>query len=442
MSTTSENARRRLGALLRSADFARVYTLTVFATIIGSPFIEAVAGYVPLVTAVVGLCGIGAGVLFSRRAEISWLRLVPTTLLIFLVWALTSVAWSTDAGMSFWRWLSTLAIAFLAVTIGHIRDTLQTVRALGDVARVLLVLSLALEVLAGILFDTAFEFLAIQGNIAQLGPIQGIFGTRNMLGFVAVIAVITFVIEWRTHSVRPEVSLASILLGTAMALLSASPTVFVVAAAVAVAAGALQLVRTADPARRAALQWGLAALVATGGIVLYALRGRIVAALGAADDLSMRTTLWDLLQFYARRRPVQGWGWFGAWAPDEQPFLTLNLLLGQRHTTALNAYMDVLLQVGWAGFVILIAFGGIALVRSWLDASQRRSPVYGWTPLLLVALATVSLFESFALFGAGWLLLVLATVRAGQSRSWRRSIRVPEPDQDLPRSQETSGSAG
>ena len=45
-------------------------------------------------------------------------------------------------------------------------------------------------------------FLGIQGNIAQLGPIQGIFGTRNLLGFVAVIALITFLIEYRTQSVR------------------------------------------------------------------------------------------------------------------------------------------------------------------------------------------------------------------------------------------------
>lgn len=442
MSDAAESARHSLGALLRSADFARVYTLTVFATVLGSHIIESLAGYVALVTVVVGLCAIGIGVLFARRAEISWLHLVPTTLLIFLTWALVSVAWSTDPGTSFWRWLSTAAIAMLAVTIGHVRDTLQTVRALGDVARVLLVVSLALEILSGILFDTAFEFLAIQGNLAQLGPIQGIFGTRNMLGFIAVIAVITFVIEWRTHSVRPGLSIASIALGTAMALLSASPTVFVVAVAVAIAAGALQLVRNAQPARRLALQWGLAAVVAVGGIVLYVLRHRVISALGAADDLSMRTTLWNLIQFYVRRRPVQGWGWFGSWAPDEQPFLALNWVLDERHATALNAYVDVTLQLGWAGLVILVAFGGIALVRSWLDASQRRSPVYGWTPLLLVALATVSLFESFALFGAGWLLLVLAAVRAGQSRSWRRRIRVPEPDADLPRSQETPGSAG
>ena len=56
--------------------------------------------------------------------------------------------------------------------------------------------------LSGVLLDMPFRFLGVQGNIAQLGPIQGIFGTRNLLGFVAVIALITFLIEYRTQSVR------------------------------------------------------------------------------------------------------------------------------------------------------------------------------------------------------------------------------------------------
>ena len=64
---------------------------------------------------------------------------------------------------------------------------------------------------------------------------------------------------------------------------------------------------------------------------------------------------------------MQGWGWFGAWAVDEQPFVSINQLLGQHHTTALNAYVDVQLQLGWAGVLLLCALGGIALVRSWLE---------------------------------------------------------------------------
>ncbi len=61
-------------------------------------------------------------------------------------------------------------------------------------------------------------------------------------------------------------------------------------------------------------------------------------------------------------------------------------------------------------------------MRSWLVASVRRSVVYAWTPLLLVTLAVESMFESFTLTGAGWVLLVLCALRAGQTRSWRQNI--------------------
>ena len=124
-----------LERLAASADFARTFTLTVFATLVGTHLIVAVAGIVTLRTIIAGLCVVAIGILVARREEISFLRLVPTTLLMFTTWAFASVFWSTDAFSSFWRWTAMAAVALLAVTIGHVRDTLQTVRALGDVLR-------------------------------------------------------------------------------------------------------------------------------------------------------------------------------------------------------------------------------------------------------------------------------------------------------------------
>lgn len=423
---------RGLSRLLGSAEFARALTLAVLAALVGSHLIEAVAGTVALRTIIAGLCVISAAVLTVRREEISLLRLVPTTLLMLLGWAFASVFWSTDPATSFWRWIAMIAVAFLAVTIGHVRDTLQTVRALGDVLRVALTLSLALEILSGIIFDRAIGFLGIQGNIASFGPVQGIFGTRNMLGFIAVVALITFAVEMRAHSVRPGLSVYSLSLATGLGLLSASPTVLVLAVVVGIATAALSLVRTVAPAQRATVQWTLAGTVAVASVILYVLRTRIIDLLGAADDLSMRANLWALARYYAGRQPVQGWGWFGAWDVDEQPFASINQLLAQRHTTALNAYVDVQLQLGWLGLLLLCTLGGLALVRSWLDASQRRSVVYAWTPLTIIALATTSVFESFPLFGVGWMLLVLCAVRAGQSRGWRERLGTATPTGTIP----------
>src|SRR5690606_29006150 len=145
----------------------------------------------------------------------------------------------------------------------------------------------------------------------------------------------------------------------------------------------------------------------------------IIAWLGAGSDFSTRADLWNLILDFAAARPIQGWGWFGPWQRGEYPFTYINFLLDDSHQTALNAYFDTLLQLGAAGLVLFLLLGGVALIRPWLVASVRRSVVYAWTPLVLVTLAVDSMFESFTLAGAGWFMLVLCALRAGQTRSWR-----------------------
>lgn len=414
-------------ALLASAGFARAFTLTVFAAVFGSTAIRGVSGDVTLATIVFGLCALGVGVLIVRRREIELVRLAPTTLVLFLAWAGASVLWSADPLSSLGGWAELVAVSFLAVVIGHVRDALQTVRALGDVLRWLLGASLALEVLSGILLDVPIPFLGIQGDIATLGPVQGLFGTRNVLGFVTVIALITFLVEYRTQSVRAGSAIASVVLAGSLASLSGSPTVIAVAVVTGAATLALTLVRRLPTPRRPLAQVilgiGVIAAVATG----YGMRDTFVALADARADFSLRTDLWSRLVAYAAYRPVEGFGWFGTWSPDSFPFASLNFSLGQQHTSALDAYLDVLLQLGWVGLVLFLTLGALALARGWLVASERRSIVHAWGPLTLVALLTFSLFESFTLSGAGLLLLVICAVRAGQSRSWRESLGLRMP---------------
>lgn len=421
-----------LAEMLRSANLARAYTLAALAAVFGGYAIEHMSSTVTYVTIIAGLVLIGGGMLIARREELSLARIAPLSVIAFLVWALASAFWSSDAEATVIRWLPLFGLAVIAIVIAHVRDTLQTARALGDVMRVLLSISLGLEILSGILLDMPITFLGIQGNIAAFGPIQGIFGTRNLLGFYAVIALITFLIEWRTNSVRPGVSVFSVLLGGVLAVLSDSPTVVVLAVSVAAVTGVLMLVRHTDPASRAPLQWGIGAVVAMGLITAYFLRRPIVQFIGAGSDFSMRVDLWRTAATYIGFYPVQGWGWFGPWDPEQFPFNVVNLVLKNNHASALNAYVDVLLQLGWVGLVLFLALAGIGLVRSWLVASERRSVVYAWTPLILVTLLIDSVFESFTLISGGWLLLVLCAARAGQSRSWRDRMEITEPAAGLP----------
>ncbi|MDN3309917.1 O-antigen ligase family protein [Microbacterium oryzae] len=408
--------------LLRSADTARAYTLTTLLAVLGAHAIESTAGSVTLGTIIVSLDLLGVAIVIARRRELRPLGFAPTSFVAFLAWALVSTIWSYDDDATLGGWLSLVGYGFLALVIAHIRDTLQTVRTLGDVLRWLLALSLGLEILAGVLLDMPFPFLGIAGEIANGGPIQGIFGTRNLLGFVSVVALVTFLVERRTRSVPQATAVFSITLAALLAILSASPTAVVLAGSVAVALMALALVRSTPAQRRRSLQWTLAVAVALGLSLAYALRHPILRWLDATAGFSLRADLWNEILSWVQIRPIQGFGWHGTWEGDAYPLNVINVLLGQSHASALNAFFDVLLQLGWVGLLLFAALCGVAFVRSWLVASERKSTVYAWTPAVLVALIVDSMFESFTLDGAGWLLLVLCAVRAGQSRSWRESL--------------------
>ena len=243
--------------LLQSADFARAFTVAALGTGFASLLLSRTAGSVTLVTMVIALDVLGVAILFARRDELTLLRFAPTTLVAFLAWTLASVFWSFDRTSTLRGWFELLAWGLLAIVIAHVRDTLQTVRALGDVLRWMLALSLGVEILSGILLDIPFPFLGVAGDIAQGGPIQGVFGTRNMLGFVAVMALITFTVEWLTQSISLRLSVFSLTLAALLAVLSASPTVLVIAVAVGAANLALVLVRRSAPERTARKGVGL-----------------------------------------------------------------------------------------------------------------------------------------------------------------------------------------
>nr|WP_167048052.1 O-antigen ligase family protein [Microbacterium halimionae] len=426
----------RFGAeLFQSAAIARAFTLATLGTAFGTFAIEHIAGRVTLITIITGLCILGSAILWARRDDLVLVRLVPFSVLAFLVWALASTIWTHGTKQTVVGWFSLAAVAFLGIVAAHVRDTLQMVRALGDVLRVLLAVSLGIEILSGILLDTPIAFLGIEANIAAGGPVQGIFGTRNALGFVAVIALIAFMIEWRTASVRPGVAVTSVVLAGVLAVLSDSPTVIVLGVVVGTAALLLMLVRHTASDNRNVLQWTLGSVVAVGLAVAYALRHQIIAFLGAGSDFSTRVDLWNTIEQFVRIFPVQGWGWTGPWLRSQAPFNAINYVEQDHHASALNAFVDVVLQLGWVGLALFALLAGIALVRSWLVASVRRSVVYAWTPLMLIALIVDSLFESFTLSGFGWMLLVICAVRAGQSRSWRQHVDSGPGSSDLPAAQ-------
>jgi len=431
-------ADRTLGAgtlqFLRSSALASAFATTTIGALFSTHLLRSLMGDAGYGAIIVGLCLIGLVLLVVRRLEWRLLELAPTTLLALLAWLLLTAVWADDASDTILGWLQLAAPSFLAIVVAQFRDTLQTVRATGDVLRALLTVSLGIEILSGILLDLPIPFLDIAGNLADGGPIQGVFGSRTQLGLVTILALITFLVEWRTRSVPPGLSLYSIVLASVLAIFTASPIVLVMGVIAGLATGVLALVRRTRGAQRTVLQWGIAGAVIVGAVLIYAFRRPLVYWLNAEPDFFTRSRLWNAILDIAAYRPVQGWGWVGTWPDSGAPFGYLRYVADQDHSSALNAWMDMLLQAGAVGVVLFVAFAGLALARAWMTASERRSSVYAWPPLVIIVLLADSVVTSSLLGSFGWFLLVVCATRASLVKGWRSGIdqKTAPPTGSLP----------
>ena len=417
-------SRASLRTQLESAAVAQAFTMTALAAALTGHLTRSLIGWPGYIAILSGLLVLAGAILLARREMIEWRGILPLTVLGFVAWCGASVFWSTAQWMSLAGWLFQAAIAVLGIAIALCRDLIQIVRAAGGVFRVVLGVSIGLEILSGVLLDTAFPFLGIAGNLAIGGPIQGIFGTRNLLGFVAVLALVTHVIELRTRSVQRGTGILSIALAATCLVFSGSPVTLVVSVVILGATAALFAVRRTPADRRPVLQYALLGLLTVTMIATYVGRSRVIDLLNAGGEFQVRYTLWLSTWRAIDANPIEGWGWFGLWRETVPPFVGINWAVGREHASALNAYLDVILQVGTVGFLFFVALCAFALVRSWLLASNRRTVTYAWPALVLVTILTTGAAESFPLVEAGWLLLVICAVKASESHSWR--VRLGE----------------
>jgi len=405
-----------------SARFAQALALIAIGLAFSTHAVRSLIGWPGLLAALGGLLVLCAASLVTRWRAIEWYGILPLTILVFVGWSAASVLWSNAPLASAVRVAYLVAYAMLGIYIALMRDTIQIVRAFGDVFRLLLGVSLALEVFSGILVDQPIGFLGIEGNIALLGPIQGIFGSRNLLGFVALVALITFIVEWRTHIVTRTRTIFSISLAALSIVFAGSPTTWIALGAALLALAALYGLRRVAEQNRWRWQLGLLLLVAAALVAGWIFRIRIIELLDARAEFDVRLDLWRELSRYLSLNPLQGWGWVGKW-PDAPPYTWLEAGVGRAHESALNAYLDAYFQIGVIGVLAFAALIGVALVRSWLLASNRRSVVYLWPALVLVAVTVTSAAESFALYEGGWMLVVICAVKAARDMSWRDALK-------------------
>jgi O-antigen ligase len=404
---------------LAAPRFTQALTEAIVGVSLATFAVRALLGWPGSIAVLSGLVLLAALSLASQPERVEWRGVLPLSLLalfslltVSIIWS--QYTWATVGGIAY-----AIAYAFLGVYIALVRDLIQLVRAVGNALRVMLTASFVLEVLSGILLDAPFAWIGITGDLAAGGPVQGLAGTRNAFAFFGALAVLSFWIEFRTRSVSRGLSAYSLVLAGAAIVFTRSPVALLVLAAVLIVGLALVLIRRQKAVARRATQSVLLISAVIAATIAWVFRGPIIGLVDAAAEVSERTSVWSAVGDLVAQQPAFGWGWVGIWPTSVYPFSSVMASSGTQPESALNAYADIWLQLGLAGIITLIIALGLAFVRAWLVATDRRSTVYVWPALTLVLLATTSMTESYLLYEGGLLLFVTSAFAAARNRSWR-----------------------
>ena len=400
--------------------FARALSVTILATAFGVNLLRNTMGWAGLNALLVSQIVLVAMLMLARRRMITWTHVVPVSLALFMAWCLLSVFWSRYLDATWTGIAYQIAFAVLGLALAATRDTIQLIRSVGDVLRLYLGLSLALEVIAGLLLDTPIRFLNIAGNLGDGGSIQGIFGGRNPLAVVSLVALVTFAVEWRTRSVTRTVSISSLAGASLCLFFAGSPVGWSALIIVGAVAAVLYGLRALSPDTRRTAQFIVASLGLLAVVAAWLSRTAIVVALSAGGVIDYRLELWRQMWGLTKQQLMTGWGWTGLWRPGTYPFLGIDFVTGSTHRSGLNVYLDTWFQVGLVGLVLLIIALGLAFTRGWQLASDKKSEAYVWSPLVLTVLLVTGFGEGNLLIEWGWLVAVMIMARTSAELSWRK----------------------
>ena len=381
--------------------------------------------------------GIGIPMLARNRPQPFRWRRLPWTALGYTAFALVSVAWSQWRGPTLVTWILLAAVTVNALFLAHVLTWHEIVRALSSAFKWILGLSLAIElwvslVLHGPLLPNFLtlpdgkidpQWYWVRDNLFDGGRIQGIVGNANLLAIISLFAIITFGVLFAAKA-RWRTTLALWMLLAAYFLFrTASATALVCAAAVAVVlAVALLMRRARTPGARTRIyvvSIGGAAVAALG---IWLLREPLLGLLGRSSDLTGRSEkIWTKVLERAAEHPIVGNGFSSPWIPDDPAFDRWITDHGITVFHAHNMWLDVLLQLGAVGVVLMAVAYGTLLWRSWffavdrprwdLDDARPFSPLTLLPSLFTVVLLVQGLTESTPIMLWGWMLLVLLSFK-------------------------------
>jgi hypothetical protein len=378
-------------------------------------------GYAAL--AVVAL--IASAVFIIRNPDKSMLRRFPLPPATLLGWMALSVLWSNYPLVSLSAFGLQLATTLVAVFFALQFDWRQLLNIFANTIRLLLVLSLALELIAAFTGpikppfanfegDTppAPAYWWVQGNLFQSDRIQGFVGNANLIAFVAVLGLVIFFVEYLVSARKQTLAIASMVSAAAFIALARSASMWAALVIVLIASVVAMIAEGKSRPKRRSIYRGTLWASLFGLFLVAVYWVDITDFLGKSPDASGRFFIWQSVWALAEQRWLLGWGWISHWIPGVAPYEGLIVIDNVPHFHAHNAFLDVWLQLGVIGLGIFVWLLWTTFVRVWKVAVVHTNPLYLWPLFAFMVIATQALTESRLLIENGWILLVLLALKS------------------------------
>lgn len=295
-----------------------------------------------------------------------------------------SVAWSVAPFSTFPFGVAVLATLTALLVVARRFDVWSVLDGLASGLRIVLLVTLAVAVVA--------PGVGLVDEDYQTGALKGLFEHRNLLAFVALIALILYIFLGSIRS-RGWV-FAHVALASACLLGSQSQTALVSLGAALAMTLALVVISRMRGLPRVLV--GIFVTVGVGYVVYLCLffLGDVAADLGRDATLTGRTDVWPAVLQAIARHPVLGYGWDGLWHENDPTTNEMWRAAGFKMYHAHDGFLEILLELGVVGLFVVGIMLLAGLVVSVLKRLAGGGPEYLWAFATTIALVISDISEA------------------------------------------------
>jgi O-antigen ligase len=293
-------------------------------------------------------------------ADMKALTLLP-------ILAIVSAAWSQYPSISFIRGGYFLFDTFFAYWL---LQKLSTAR-----LRSFIMMTGTVVALASIVLVIALPKFGIVGALSHLGAWQGIFTEKNLAG-KSLTFLLTPAVDFSRRPSPSRIAYLCTILG--LIVMSQSRTAWAISAIYLFFMFLLSLARSLEYRIVALITFTVSSTLVLGFVVFILNWQDIFLALGVDPTLTGRIQIWNALLVEIAARPWGGYGYQAFWSGLEGASRTVLITSGWAFSYAHNGILEILLQLGVAGLVIVLFLLVLSVRNAWFCFHRSLDPDVPW----------------------------------------------------------------